>query len=448
MATLSFAALSGAVTAQEGPAWKAGAAAVDITPSEPMWLAGYASRDHTAEGVLQPLWAKALAVEDAQGRRAILITSDLLGFPKEMSDHIRDRIQQRFGLTRADILLNSSHTHSGPVLLNSLMGMYPLDEAGIDAVKKYSAALEEKAAALAEQAFANLQPARLASGKGVVRFAVNRRENSESELLNLTEFKGPVDHSVPVVMATKEDGAPLAIVFSYACHGTVLCEYQWCGDYPGFAQAALEKAYPGAVAMFAAGCGADINPLPRRTAALARQYGAELAAATQRAITDTLKPLDPVLTTRYNEVDLELAPAPDRAYFEGIARDGAPYMRKTAAGMVQELDAGRPLRSHYPYCIQIWRLGGQTLVAMGGETVVEYDIAVKRMLGPETAVFGYSNDVMSYIPSLRVLREGRYEGDTSQLLYGMPSKWAESIETRILDGIRTLATDAGLTPAP
>jgi hypothetical protein len=53
---------------------------------------------------------------------------------------------------------------------------------------------------------------------------------------------------------------------------------------------------------------------------------------------------------------------------------------------------------------------------------------------------------MSYIPSARVLKEGGYEGDTSQFLYGMPAKWQEDIESRILNAVRLLATDAGLTP--
>ena len=69
--------------------------------------------------------------------------------------------------------------------------------------------------------------------------------------------------------------------FGYACHPTVLDGYEWSGDYPGFAQIELEKSYPGTVAMFFQGTGADMNPLPRRTVPLAQQYGEELAAAVQ-----------------------------------------------------------------------------------------------------------------------------------------------------------------------
>jgi hypothetical protein len=426
--------------------WQAGVASADITPAEPMWLAGYASRDHPSEGMVHPLWVKALALQDADGRRAVLVTSDILGFPKALSDRICDRLRSGLGLERADILLNSSHTHSSPVVAGSLMCMYPLDANGLRRVEEYAKTLEDAVVRVAEQAFADLKPARLFSGNGVARFAVNRRNNREAEILDTYEFKGPVDHAVPVLLVRGEDDAPRAVVCGYACHGTVLSDFVWCGDYPGFAQIELEKAYPGAVALFMAGCGADQNPLPRRSVALARQYGRELAAAAERAIEDSLKPLDPHLVTRYGETELALMPPLTREELEKIAIEGVSYMQNTAKDFLRQLDAGQALRSTYPYCLQVWRLGGQTLVALGGEVVVDYALSVKRMLGRDTFVLGYSNDLMSYIPSARVLKEGGYEGDTSQFLYGMPAKWQEDIESRILNAVRLLATDAGLTP--
>ena len=440
--------LSTAPVHAQSAAWQAGAAAVDITPAAPMWLAGYASRDHASEGAIHPLWVKALALQDAGGHRALIVTSDVLGFPRSLSERVCARLQKDLGLARADILLNSSHTHSGPVILDSLMCMYPLDAAGLDRVKEETARIGDAVVSAAAKAFAGLRPATLASGGGTVRFAVNRRNNKEPEVPGLSELKGPVDHAVPVLCATGADGAPIAILFGYACHATVLAGYQWCGDYPGFAQIELETAHPGAVALFAAGCGADINPLPRRSVELARQYGRELAAGVEQALADAMKPLDPVLVTRYAEPVLELEPAPDRAHFEAVRATAAPYMSNAAAAQLRELDAGRPLRGSYAYCVQLWRLGGQTLVALGGEVVVDYAIAVKRMLGREAFVFGFSNDLMSYIPSLRVLREGGYEGDTSQLEYGMPAKWREDVETRILDAVGALAAETGIKAKP
>ena len=58
--------------------WKAGAVKADTIPRKPIWMAGYGGRTAPSEGVLHPLWAKALALEDAQGRRAVIISTDTL----------------------------------------------------------------------------------------------------------------------------------------------------------------------------------------------------------------------------------------------------------------------------------------------------------------------------------------------------------------------------------
>jgi neutral ceramidase len=285
----------------------------------------------------------------------------------------------------------------------------------------------------------------LSAANGVTRFAVNRRTNKESEIRTTYDLNGPVDHSVPVLKVAREDGSLVAVLFGYACHNTVLMSYQWCGDYAGFAQIELEQAYPGATALFFAGCEADQNPLPRRTEPLALKYGRELANTVQEVLSDPMKTLDPVLKTEYAEADLTLMPAPSRAEIEAMIPSKPNYLQIALKDFLRDLDAGKKLRTNYPFPVQVWRLGNQNLVALGGEAVVEYAILVKQILGPETFVAAYSNDVCSYIPSLRVLREGGYEGAESQAEYGMPNKWQEDIEARILGTVRTLGQQAGAT---
>ncbi|HNT87658.1 MAG TPA: neutral/alkaline non-lysosomal ceramidase N-terminal domain-containing protein [Candidatus Hydrogenedentes bacterium] len=447
MGTIMMALLGGSMLcgAADG-VWMAGVARADITPQEPMWLAGYAARDREAEGALHPLWIKALALRDAAGNQAVLVTADILGFPKAMSDRIRDRLRDRLGLERAAIILNASHTHSGPVINESLMCMYPLDSQGIEKVKRYSDALEDRVVSLVEAAFADMRPAQLASANGVTRFAVNRRNNKEAEILDTYDFKGPVDHAVPVLRVTGADGAVAALVFGYACHGTVLSGYEWCGDYPGYAQIAIEAAHPGATALFFAGCGADQNPLPRRSVALAEQYGKELAAAVERALADPMRAFDPVLQTAYIEQELLLETPPTRDQLVAYAKTAAPHNRNAAEAMIAQLDAGQSLRTSYPYPVQLWRLGEQNVVALGGEVVVDYAIFIKRLLGRDTFVMGFSNDLMSYIPSVRVLNEGGYEGETAQMEYGMPAKWRNAVERRVLDTVKELAARLGALP--
>ncbi len=291
--------------------WKAGVARVIITPEEPMWMAGYGARNHPAEGTIQDLWAKALVLEDLKGKKALLLTTDLESFPKYMSDRIRNRIGATFGLTRAQIILNSSHTHSGPVLLG-MYNIYTEDPAEIEKIRNYSVKLEDKLITLVGEAIRSLVPVQVYTQNGITRFQVNRRNNNETSLTAQTVLKGPNDYSVPVIKVTNEAGDLIAVAFGYACHNTTLSGYQWCGDYAGFAQIELEKMHPGVTAMFFQGAGADQNPLPRGSVFLAQQYGRTLAAAADRVLNEEMRKLSPVLTTIYSEIELELENPPGK----------------------------------------------------------------------------------------------------------------------------------------
>src|SRR5262245_30369379 len=80
------------------PGWKAGVAVRAITPDGPMWLAGYGNRDRPSEGKLTELSVKALALEDPQGGRFVLLTADLVGVPRRLSEAVADDVRRRTGL--------------------------------------------------------------------------------------------------------------------------------------------------------------------------------------------------------------------------------------------------------------------------------------------------------------------------------------------------------------
>ena len=97
--------------------------------------------------------------------------------------------------------------------------------------------------------------------------------------------------------------------------------------------------------------------------------------------------------------------------------------------MLALYDQRRPLRST-PYPVQAIRFGNKlTILALGGEVVVDYALRAKKEYPKERLVVaGYSNDVMCYIPSRRVLKEGGYEAETSMIYYGMPGRFTEDVE--------------------
>jgi len=436
--------------------WKAGVAKVVITPEEPVWMAGYASRNRPSEGVLVDIWAKALALEDDKGNKAVLITTDMIGIRGAyMAERIRTRLRTKYGLSDAQVILSSSHTHTGPELMGdpadylddpTLTGQHSPEQR--EKTRKYTERLESQIVDITGQALSSMQPVKLYSGQGVTRFAVNRRNHRAKTTVNeLTQaLEGPVDHSVPVIKVEKNSGELLAVVFGYACHNTTIGIYQFSGDYAGFAQIELEKEYPGATALYFAGTGADQNPLPRGTVSYARQYGKSLAAAVEAVVSEPMKELSPELSTAWSKVDLGYAnPVPTQEELEKMIseRSVPDYLLYRAKVYLQQLKQGKKLPQTYAYPVQFWKIGEQNMVILGSEVVVDYAVRLKQIFGRDLFVMAYANEVIGYIPSTRVLSEGDYEG-TRSFVFTTP--WAPDIEMKIILEVLKVAGQAGVKP--
>lgn len=407
-------------------------------------MSGYADRKHPSEGVLHSLWTKALAIEDDKHGRVVIVTTDLVGLPRAISDAVAARVQSQFGLDRARLLLNSSHTHTGPVIRPNLMTMFDLGEEDKEKLIAYSRDLTENLVTVIGAAIGDLAPAQLSYGFGQAHFAVNRREPTAQGIKIGVNPAGPIDPTVPVIRIASADGNLKAILFGYACHNTTLTGqfYVLSGDYAGFAQIELEKAHPGATAMFIMLCGADQNPNPRSKLELAQQHGKTLAAEVERVLGTTLKSLAGPIRAAFSIIDLEFA-LHTREQFEEELKNGNPARMRRAQAMLQAYDQRHPIRSA-PYPIQAIRFDqGLTILALGGEVVVDYDLRVKREYAGDVIVAGYSNDVMSYIPTQRVLHEGGYEASDSMIYYGQPGPYADDVEERIFAGIHQVMKRVG-----
>jgi neutral ceramidase len=419
--------------------WKAGISRVPITPKESMWMAGYAARTKASEGAVHELWAKALALQDPTGRLVVLVTLDVCGIDRELSNRVRDGIKSRHGLDRDRIVLACSHTHCGPVTGTNLLTMYKIDDKQKALIVAYAQVLESSVVGLVDQAVARLEDAKLSWATGRCDFAVNRRNNKEAEVPELRRrlaLQGPVDHDLPFLRAARADGSIIALVCGYACHCTVLDFYRFCGDYAGFAMADLETRHSGAQAMFVAGCGGDQNPIPRRALELAVTYGKQLADSVDRVLAGPMQSVDASIETSYEEVPLAFASLPGKAEIEQDARSDNFYIASRARHLLKMIEARGALEPSHPYPVQAWRLGELRWIFLGGEAVVDYSLRIKRNLGASrTWVSAYCNDVMAYIPSKRVLKEGGYEGATSMTYYGQPAVWSDDVEETVIAAV-------------
>jgi neutral/alkaline ceramidase-like enzyme len=423
-------------SAHAADAWRAGAATIDITPDRSLWMAGFAARTEPSQGVALPLHAKALALQCGNQPTAVLVTADLLGVTARMTDRVTALVQRRHRLRRPDVLFNASHTHCGPVVDEQLSVAYGLTAGQLTDIRAYTTQLEDKLATVIADAVARLAPARLSYARDQADFAANRR----------TAFVplGPVDHTVHVLRIDGSDGGLKAVVFGYACHNTTLPPtiVQFHGDYAGVAQAALEERHRGATAMFVAGCGADANPMPRGTMELVNAHGTALADAVDRSLKSP-EPVPASLRTAYGTVDLPFADEETRARWHTQLKIEPIYLERHAAAMKQLIDRDGRLPAAQRDPVQVWQFGsgpnGFTLVALGGEVVVDYALRLTREYpGRPMWVAGYSNDVFGYVPSLRVLREGGYEGGDAMIYYARPGPFNERVEELIVAKVHQL----------
>ncbi len=423
--------------------WKAGVAKFNINPTESIWLAGYGNRTRPSERILQDIWVKALALQDSSGQVAVITTADLVGLDTRTVAEVSRRVQARHGIPRERLLFNYSHNHSCPVTGDVLKLYYTLTPDQSAAVARYTTRLYDHYEQAIGQAIANLAPAQLTFDQGLAGIAVNRRRARPGG----RSLPGPVDHDVPVLAARSPEGGLKAVLFGYSCHATALSGSTINGDYPGFAQEELERRHPGSVALFLMGCGGDANPLPRimqndgpEAVDLARMYGKILATAAQHALDGKAKTIAGPLVTSHGTAEIPFQKAPTREELIANQKKFTGARLRYNNYLIEVLDRDGKLPASYPYPVQVWRFGDSlTLIGLTGEPVVDYCLRFKRQYGSDTTwVAGYNNELLSYIPSLRVLKEGGYEGTEGIPEYGLPAPYAWPVEETIAQKVEEL----------
>jgi neutral ceramidase len=424
--------------------WKAGLARVDITPTEPIWLAGWGFRTKTMQGVSQRIWVKALALRSGNDDPCVWVTADILGFSRSMTATIAQRVQKKYGITRERLLLNASHNHSGPVTGDVLRLYFDMPKSEDAIIERYTKWLLDRVVDVIGAALANLAPAKLAFGQGLAGIGVNRRRARTGG----RPLPTVVDQDVPVMSVREPNGNLRAIVFGYSCHATCISDDKINGDYPGYAQAEIESRHPGVMALFVQGCGGDVNPLPRHRPGLGEMYGRVLAEAVEQVIEQEMQPLTGPLRVSFAEAELPFEKLPTRAELRSILPTAKSYEVRAVKYQFSLMN-GRDLRPRaLRYPIHVWRFGSHLkLISLSSEPVADYSLRLKQVHGWEdTWVAGYNDDYWCYIPSRRVWTEGGYEGTTGMLECDLPGPFTPSVEEIIVEKVDELVQETDARP--
>jgi neutral ceramidase len=401
LALVSLSALALLVAQEEKkepvPKWKAGCATAKITPGRPMPMSGYAGRkDNPAEGTEQDLFAKALAIEDAEGNRVVIVTTDLIGIIAKYRTDVETAVAAKFNLPRESLVMNASHTHCGPSY-------------GRDDTQDYYDELLAKTVEIIGQALGSMEPSRVSYSSAKCGFAMNRRTPTPDGFRNHPNPEGVVDHTVPVLSVRNAAGELKTVLFGYSCHNTTMGFMKWLGDYAGYAQEYFEADHEGVTAMFMNGCSGDQNPYPRGMLYFAQRHGRSLATAIEAA-------LETNQTAFFHQHELN---GSIQSVFETV---NIPFTEESKRGA-------------YDYPVQVVKFGnGLAMIGLGGEVTVDYSLRLKRELGSEEGpaiwVSGYTNDYNGYVPSKRVLLEGGYEAKSRP--------WQPVLEELIVEKVHAL----------
>jgi len=268
------------------PQLLSGIARANITPPVGMLMSGYGARKTPAIGIHDDLFAVAIYLNDGDTESA-LVTMDIIDTDSKGTASIRKACANMSGVPAKNIIVACSHTHGGPQT-----GVYGDDE-GDDLKKSYTQSLIYKIAGALSEAKRKAVPVSVGHARQDCKIAGNRRERMPDGSVTIGyNPEGPIYPFTEVIRFDRLDKKePMAIIFSYASHGTTMTgdNYHWTADYPGSAKRFIEKNIPAATASFLASCSADINPYPRGTFELCELHGKRLGCAATQAALDIME---------------------------------------------------------------------------------------------------------------------------------------------------------------
>lgn len=431
---------------------RAGFFRADVTPPIGSYLAGFPNRSEGSQGVDDPLMLRIVALEDDAGERVVLVTADLLKWPRDLSWRTKLWAEDELGLPSEALVLNLSHTHSAPALfLQRCYPHWPVD-------REYLCHLEQTIREGIAAALDDLQPTRIEHGVHRAHFGVSRRlPDPDTGIVTMRpNEEGYYDPEMPVFAFYRGDELA-AVLYSYACHPTSKNTLMISADWPGQISRGLrEELGDGVITPFAQGAGASVMPR------VSQRDGQEQYEAYWRAVageiagfvrSGEMEPPDLQLhaAEREFEIPYDTSKIPSREELlhmssphdtelpEGFRPANRSIVRLWARDLLEQMRTGtipEAFRMHITH----WRLNEDLQVlAMSGEVTAEVGRAVKDLFPDRETVFlGYCTYTDAYIPTAEMLPQGGHEALGSMCFHERPAPFVPEIDEIIAREVRAL----------
>ncbi|MHB0956468.1 MAG: neutral/alkaline non-lysosomal ceramidase N-terminal domain-containing protein [Pirellulaceae bacterium] len=436
---------------------RVGVASVDITPPLGIPMAGY-YHERGAEGILDPLFCKALVIE-RDGQRVALVTLDIISVTGPLSAAARSGIEQATGIPGERVMISATHAHTGPQLANRGLRSQELGGAGQLALD-YTESLPDKIVACVKLAADQVENVRLLVATGQCEdLAYNRRYFMRDGSVGWNPGKlnphivlpaGPTDPQVHIVYAEKPHATgpteSVATYVNFAMHPDTTGGNQFSADWPGALSRVLAGYHgPHHCTLVGNGTCGNLNNYdffwkwPNNGPGEQNRIGAILGAAVFQAY-KSLRPVgDGPLQVRSEQVELDLpviSPADledARKTVAEVADDqGANFMKLVRA--YRALDVARREGKPHQVEVQVIAVGKDVAwVSLPGEVFVELGLAIKkRSPFPVTCVVELANDSIGYIPDRRSYAEGNYEPESARCAAGSGERLVD-VASRLLE---------------
>jgi len=440
VAAVVFPAAAGAAEAL------AGFTEIDITPPLGIALGGRGCTITHADGVLHPLGAGVTVLKDADGNTVVLVSFDLPGVSCRLGEEIRSGVAAKLGIASEYVLLNCSHTHSGPMMYREIMA--GCGEAAPDE-RDYMKALARRIVEAASAAAGNLRPVVVRFHEGRCDVGINRRGKLPSgEMGMVPSPEAPYDPRVWIMHLTSPGGQTRAVIFSYACHPVIVYGYalsKISAEYPGVARREIRAALGQDVhVQFIQGAAGNIRPrvladlkerrFRKSTPQDVEHAGKELASAVLKALSSDGRTGTLRLAASMDQVSLRRGTPPPRKFYEDLLKTDQGRAAAAARYWLDRYDKGGPFEKGDRWPVGVIRLTqDQWVLYFAGEPVIEWaKHAAEWFRDRSVVVWGYSQQVSGYLPVDEILDEGGYEVVTSNLYrVGTPAPLAPGLNEAI-----------------
>jgi neutral ceramidase len=387
----------------------AGAATVNITPSLPVPMSGYANRDQPSKGVHDEIFARAFVFDDGKTKTCI-IQADLIGFSFEFADEINKEVEKKTGIIKDNCMLVAVHNHGAPVTRTYGEGV-------TENLASYLVELKKKLVDVAVEAHAKRVPALIGMSKGTCTMNINRRaRHHEGGIWLGRNPDGPCDHDVDVLRIDNLSGEPIGLMVNWPCHATVGGQenYQITGDWPGAAARYVEQNFKAIPIGITAGASGDINPIygPHNNFGEMNAIGLVLGEEIVRVAKTVMPQKANSISVLHREIEV-------------------PGKEKTATRMPGEkIIPGNPTKLRF----SVLRIGSLVMAGLSGELMTTIGMKVKDQ-SPyrNTTILTHCNGSSGYLCTDAAYQEGGYEPMVSRTMPG--------VEKIIVDNFLSMLND-------